>query len=41
MDSFGLPMSFGKKAAPKRNNVQRKVEQTRRVSSARVLDGAI
>jgi hypothetical protein len=33
MDAFGLPMSFGKKAAPKRNNVEKKVEQTRRVSS--------
>ncbi|KAJ9101088.1 hypothetical protein QFC21_003306 [Naganishia friedmannii] len=33
MDEFGLPMSFGKKAAPKRNNVRGKVEQTKRADA--------
>jgi len=30
MDSFGLPMSFGKKAKGTANNLSSKVEKTRR-----------
>ncbi|KAJ9118602.1 hypothetical protein QFC22_003822 [Naganishia vaughanmartiniae] len=38
MDDFGLPMSFGKKAAPKRNNVRGKVEQTKRADATPAVE---